>query len=127
MSMIENQVKELREIAKTFSEWEYNRFYNEISEAVDTIEALSAKMAVENMERSDRYYGGGWIACGDRLPEEKINPVTKDFYEYQTTFQSEDVMDVRHYKFGNGHWWNGPSIMDEHVTAWRLPIEPYRP
>lgn len=68
---------------------------------------------------------GGWILCSERLPEEKINPVTKDFYEYQVTFQSEDVTDVRHYKFGNGHWWNGPGIMDEYITAWREPLEAY--
>lgn len=66
-----------------------------------------------------------WIPCSERLPEEKINPVTKDFYEYQVTFKSEDVTDVRHYKFGNGHWWNGPGIMDEYVTAWREPLEAY--
>lgn len=69
---------------------------------------------------------GDWTPCSERLPEEKINPVTKDFYEYQVTFQSEDVTDVRHYKFGNSHWWNGPGIMDEYVIAWREPLEPYR-
>ncbi len=46
---------------------------------------------------------GGWIPYSERLPEEKMNPVTKDFYEYQVTFRSEDVTDVRRYKFGNGH------------------------
>ena len=43
---------------------------------------------------------GGWIPCSERLPEEKINPVTNDFYEYQVTFKSDKVTDVRHYKFG---------------------------
>lgn len=71
------------------------------------------------------YKNNDWIPCSERLPEEKINPVTKDFYEYQVTFQSEDVTDVRHYKFGNGHWWNGPGIMDEYITAWREPLEAY--
>lgn len=70
---------------------------------------------------------GGWIPCEDRLPEEKTNPITKDFYEYQVTFQSEDVSDVRHYKFGNGHWWNFGANMDEYVTAWRPNLEPYQP
>lgn len=70
---------------------------------------------------------GGWIYCGDgkNLPEEKINPITKDFFEYQVTFKSEDVTDIRHYKFGRGHWWNGPGIMDEYVIAWRQNLEPY--
>lgn len=66
-----------------------------------------------------------WIPCSERLPEEKINPITKDFCEYQVTFKSEDVTDIRHYKFGMGHWWNGPGIMDEYVIAWRKNLEPY--
>lgn len=79
---------------------------------------------VENLINSQPKIGG-WIPCSERLPEEKINPVTKDFYEYQVTFQSDNVTDVRHYKFGNGHWWNSPGIMDEYVTAWREPLEAY--
>ena len=65
---ISEQVKELREIAKNFSEWEYNRFYDTISRAADTIESLCAKLA--NMERSAEDCGGGWILCSERLPEE---------------------------------------------------------
>lgn len=68
---------------------------------------------------------GGWISCSERLPEEKINPVTNDFYEYQVTFKSDKVTDVRHYKFGRGHWWNCGQNMDEYVTAWREPLEAY--
>ena len=66
---ISEQVKELREIAKNFKEWEYNRFYDEISEAADTIESLSAKLQAENMERSADC--GGWIPCKEMLPEER--------------------------------------------------------
>lgn len=88
-----------------------------LKESADTIESLYKKLKEKN--------NGGWIPCSERLPEEKMNPVTKDFYEYQVTFRSEDVTDVRHYKFGNGHWWNGPGIMDEYVTAWREPLEAY--
>ena len=69
MSMISEQIKNLRAIAEDFHEWEYNRFYDAISKAADTIEALSAKLAAANMEQSDRCYVGGWIACEDRLPE----------------------------------------------------------
>lgn len=67
----------------------------------------------------------GWIPCSERLPEEKINPVTNDFYEYQVTFKSDKVTDVRHYKFGRGHWWNCGQNMDKYVTAWREPLEAY--
>lgn len=68
-----------------------------------------------------------WIPCSEGLPEEKTNPITKDFYEYQVTFKSEDVTDIRHYKFGEGHWWHGGGIMDKYVTAWRPLPEPYSP
>ena len=87
----------------------------------EQIEAL-----IEAMDIVEKYSKiGGWIPCSERLPEEKINPVTKDFYEYQVTFHIDEVTDVRHYKFGDGHWWNGPVIMDEYVTAWREPLEAY--
>lgn len=69
----------------------------------------------------------GWIPVEERLPEEKINPVSQDFYEYQVTAKFGNVKDVRHYKYGNGHWWNGPGIVDQYVIAWRPLPEPYRP
>ena len=72
MSMISEQVKELREIASEFDLDGKEELSNMINEAADTIEALSAKLAATNMERSDRYYGGGWIACEDRLPDKEV-------------------------------------------------------
>lgn len=67
-----------------------------------------------------------WIPCSKRLPEEKTNPITQDFYEYQCTFKNKDVYDVRTYKFGKSHWWHGLSIMDNYVIAWRESPEPYK-
>ena len=67
-----------------------------------------------------------WIPVGERLPEEKVNPVSQDFYEYQVTAKFGNVKDVRHYKYGNGHWWHGPGIVDKYVTAWREIPEPYQ-
>ncbi len=63
MSMLSEQVKELREMSirqrnnakvsgKVFFEIE-----NALSEAADTIEALSAKLQAANMDRSSAYYG----------------------------------------------------------------------
>ena len=66
---ISEQVKELRKVAENFREWEYNRFYDVISEVADTIESLSAKLQAANMERSAENYGG-WIPCRERLPRE---------------------------------------------------------
>lgn len=115
MRMISEQIKELRNYERIFKGDRIDGNLSPIfGNAANTIEELSEKLK-----------NGGWIPCSERLPEEKINPVTKDFYEYQVTFQSEDVTDVRHYKFGNGHWWNGPGIMDEYVTAWRESLEAY--
>ena len=69
----------------------------------------------------------GWIPVEERMPEEKANPVSQDFYEYQVTAKFGEVTDVRHYKFGNGHWWNGPGIVDKYVIAWRERPYPYHP
>ena len=69
---------------------------------------------------------GEWIPVTERLPEEKKNPITQDFYEYQCTFKSDDVYDVRSYKFGKGHWWHGCGIVDEYVIAWMPKSEPYK-
>lgn len=60
-----------------------------------------------------------WIPVEERLPEERVNPVSQDFYEYQVTAKFGNVKDVRHYKYGNGHWWHGAGIVDEYVIAWR--------
>lgn len=63
MSIIEHQVKELRKMGirqrnnAKVSEKVFFEIENALSQAADTIEALSAKLAVANMERSDRYYG----------------------------------------------------------------------
>lgn len=69
----------------------------------------------------------GWIPVEDGMPEEKINPVSRDFYEYQVTAKFGNAKDIRYYKYGNGHWWNGPGIVDKYVIAWRENPEPYRP
>ena len=66
-----------------------------------------------------------WVSVSTRLPEEKKNPVTHDFYEYPCTFKNGDVLDVRCFKFGKGHWWHGAVTVDEYVTAW-MPLTPYQ-
>ena len=74
-----------------------------------------------------KHMNDGWIPVDEQMPEEKINPITSDYYEYQVTARFGGDTDVRHYKFGNGHWWNGPGIVDKYVIAWRPLPEPYRP
>ena len=79
------------------------------------------RMAISALER-DR-----WIPVTERLPENKINPMTHDAYEYQCTANFGDETDVRCYKFWNGHWWHGSGNVDEYVTAWKERSEPYHP
>lgn len=71
----------------------------------------------------------GWIPVSSGIlpPDKAINPITMDFEEYEVTFKSDNVHDIRHYKFGNGHWWHGPAIVDKYVTAWRQRPKPYQP
>lgn len=72
MSMISELVDKLMKYA---AEYDLPPFGREIDgtkellkEAADTIESLSTKLQAANMERSERYYSGGWIPCKDRLP-----------------------------------------------------------
>ena len=60
---ISEQVSALRTLAGLQDKQHHERIINR---AADTIEALSAKLAAKNMDRSDWYYGGGWIY--DRAP-----------------------------------------------------------
>ena len=71
-------------------------------------------------------YKGGWIPCSERLPEEKINPITKDYYVYPVTYRNENIEDVRYYSYGNGHWHHCLQIMDDFVVAWQPLPEPYK-
>lgn len=74
MSMISEQVKELRETANKCKIGAYvciTNLLGVMNEAADTIEALSAKLA--DMERSAEDCGGGWIKCDkDNLPDKEV-------------------------------------------------------
>lgn len=59
MSMISEQVKELRRYSELCLQYCNEKRAKELlKEAADTIEALSAKLAAANMERSEVYYNG---------------------------------------------------------------------
>lgn len=129
---ISEQVKELRNLADYFQR--QNRDYYTapaLSEAADTIETLSAKLAA-NMERSDRYYGGGWIACEDRLLEDGqkvlatheggLNPekqvIEHIFKDGQFTLNWDMDTEIGSPTFGQRY-------MGE-IIAWMPKPEPYR-
>lgn len=119
MSMIFELVEKLRRRA-----FEYGIMGDDsgklMSEAADTIEALSAKLEKTNMERPERYYSGGWILCKERLPE-------KDGF-YLATIDGEIVGEDKPFsglaEFENGKW-----IDDEDdfqcILAWMPLTEPY--
>lgn len=59
-----------------------------------------------------------WISVHESLPDEKINPVTSNYYQYPVKVCIGGTHDIKYYHFGDGHWWHGPSIVDEYVTHW---------
>ena len=68
----------------------------------------------------------GWIPCSERLPEEKENPITRDYYVYPVMVDLGKRSDIRYYGYGDGHWWHGLTKMDGLVTHW-MDIKPYQP
>lgn len=68
----------------------------------------------------------GWTYIEEALPETIINEHTHDYQEYNCLCDfGDNGFDVRTYKFGNGHFWNGGGIVDKYVTAWQpLPEIP---
>lgn len=98
--------------------------YSQYNEAwQDAIDRVRVKLEKFFKEKEN----AGWIPVEERLPEGEVNPVSQDFYEYQVTAEFGNVKDVRHYKYGKGHWWHGPGIVDQYVIAWKERPEPYRP
>ena len=128
MSMIGEQVNELRIAAETCKQLGKEGIAKFMTEAADTIEALSAKLAAANMERSDRYYGGGWIY--DRVPTKEecgrwrgkflvtiyANEPTVMYMEYEYT-------EIRGKEVGRWIWCDKVNIPWE-VVAWRKFPEP---
>ena len=96
-----------------------------MKQAADAIEELSTVVRVQKavLEKFPR-----WIPVTERLPEERINPNTRDFeYVLCVTIWG----DVRPYKYGTptgekeAHFWNGAGYVDAYVTHW-MPL-PERP
>ena len=64
-----------------------------------------------------------WVSVKERLPEEKISPMTIDYTEYPCVFDGRaGQREVRYYKFGKGHFWHGSGCIDEYVTHWAEPM-----
>lgn len=87
------------------------------------IKACEFAIAALEAQQVDR-----WIPItSGRLPEEKINPLTGDYCEYECTADfGEAGIDIRYYKFGRGHWYVNGDCLDKYVTAWRVRPEPWK-
>lgn len=119
---ISEQLKELRDCVKKWQNFENvssSEPFKFLSEASDTIEALSAKL--EDMERSAEDCGGGWIYCGDgnNLPEIErdiiLSTRSLDVYKgYRANTEGY------FYAEGEGY------ILYENVLAWMPQPEPYQ-
>lgn len=93
-------------------------------EQIKEIDRLYAEKCREVVELK-RYK---WIPVDERLPEDKVNPITRDAYVYPVTVDLGGATDIRYYSFCRGHWYNqGPKEMDELVMAWQERPEPYNP
>lgn len=114
MSVISKQIDDLRDYAKSRN----GELAKIINDAADTIESLSEKLSVRNMECSSAYYHGGWIPCSERLPtEEKTYIVTRD-YGYG---QYVDIDEWLIAKNGDSDW---ATLF--HVVAWMEAPEPWK-
>ena len=126
MSMLSEQVNQLKEEAKWLEKDQEKRLASILYQASDTIEALSAKLAAANMERSDRYYGGGWIYCGDgnNLPQPgkryRVTALWKD-----GDFETRSVYDL---VYGTDGLWHGENYVPVsfEIIAWKPLDEPYK-
>lgn len=90
-------------------------------QAVDTIEALSEKLAAANTERSESYYNDGWIYCGDgkNTPEKTgFYMVTKEIRETGERFTGKGHFDTK--KGWNDHL----NFVD--VVAWQSLLLKYK-
>ena len=96
-----------------------NRYIHGGDERFDESRKNALDMAIKSLENTR------WIPCSERLPEEIMNPITQDYYEYLCTADFGYAIDTRAYKFGGGHWWHGAGIVDNYVIAWMPLPEPY--
>lgn len=86
------------------------------------VEKCRLQTEINNLKKLHEEYNNGWILCSKKLPEEKINPVTENYYVYPVIYKNEDIEDIKYYHYGKGHWYNGLQIMDDYVIAWfQLP------
>lgn len=121
MSMLSEQINKIRKVAKcvylSTDKEVADDIASTLNQAADTIEALSAKLQAANMERSDRYYGGGWIACENRLPNKDDTVLIDAGIGY---------FEIATYS-GDGKTFYTEECGSSSPIAWQYLPEPYHP
>lgn len=119
---ISEQVRELRKAAKWFESACFPDGVKLVTEAADTIEALSEKLA--DMDRSVEDCGSVWILCKDRLPGEKegvkIGSTDKEFLVTIKNFSGGEYCTVSRFEEPIQDFWH------DNVVAWQIKPEPFR-
>lgn len=118
MSMINEQIKRLREKADTFERAgsAVDGIVKEFRQAADTIEELSAKLHNANMERSTAYYNDGWIPVSEKYP-------TDENKRYLVCY--EDGCITIEYLYFDGAGYPFFSEMELGVIAWMPLPKPF--
>lgn len=137
MSMLSEQVNELRKVSGWYKE--SNAYLQKVLlQAANTIETLSAKLARENMERSDRYYNGGWIFCsnGENLPKEAENDIKNGWSEdvrpsnYVLCESTDGNIFKGFYSYAYKTWADFKECHEyeaDEIIRWKPLPEPYKP
>lgn len=90
-----------------------------LSEAANTIESISAKLA--DMERSAEDCGSGWILCSKQFPEEGKEILLQDHYG------NLEIAKFGHNAFYQCGFYNGDWFSTaNNYLAWQPLPEPYR-
>lgn len=126
MSMISEQIKELRELSDAYTAGEHRNVGDKLKQAADTIEFLSAKPEETK-----------WFSCSDRLPKEPSQiPLTTEELERMI---EDDILQecivtmygakksTMLYYAGNGEWYDPVTAEFYDVTAWQPLPGPYKP
>lgn len=125
MSLITKQIKRLREYADNRK----GEIADICKEAADTIETLSEKVRVANMERSSAYYNGGWVPVSERLPEESDYVSCLPFYDGVVIWLTDKgIMGFGWYYNSTNNWADTNDCWSDKygkVTAWMPLPKPY--
>ena len=84
----------------------------EAEHAWNYAKGLEYAIEIVNQVAEEYKSNDSWIPCSERLPEEKENPITRDYYVYPVMVDLGKRSDIRYYGYGDGHWWHGLTKMD---------------